>query len=86
MTERRILNRAARACVALEACGQMTPRDLTAKRLAYTCCRVVMLGMNGLDQIGPGSARTGKTEMDLTVADIKSRLRYEFKALMREIK
>ena len=86
MTDRRILNKAARACVALEVSGQMTPRDQAAKKLAYTLCRVVILGMNGLDQTAPGSARTGKSEMTLTTADIKNRLRDEFKAVLREIK
>ena len=85
-TDRDILNMAARACVALESCGYITARDAAAKRMAYTLCRVVLLGMNGLDQTAPGSARTGKSEMTLTTSDIKARLRDEFKAVMREIK
>jgi len=64
----------------------MAPRDRAAKELAYTLCRVVLLGMNGLDQSAPGSARTGKSRMTLTTSDVKTRLRNEFKALMREIK
>ena len=85
-TERRILNKVARACVSLENFGLMSPRDKAAISLAYTLCRVVVLGMNGLDQTSPGSARTGKSKMTLTAQEIRTRLNNEFKAVIGEVK
>ena len=81
-TDRRILNKFAKACVQLEACGYISERDKAAQSLAYTLCRVVLLGMNNLDQTAPGSARTGKSRMTLTPDDIKDRIQRQYEELM----
>lgn len=63
----------------------ISERDEAAKMLAYTLCRVVILGMNNIDVIGPGSTRTSKSKMMLTQSNIKERIQKEYKRLMETL-
>ena len=86
-TDKRMLRKAAKACVALEmGFAPVTERDRAAMSLAYSLCRIVVLGMNHVDQADMGSCRLRKDSMTLTKAEILSRLASEYDAVMREIK
>ena len=87
MTERIVLNRVARATVALElGFARTAPLERAAIELAYTLCRVVVLGTNSVDQTEIGSARLHRSKMTLSRKEVEERLRREFKAVMRELK
>lgn len=85
MTEKKVLNKVAKACVDLETTGIISPKDKAAIDLAYTLCRVVILGMNGLDQTEPGSSRICKSQITLTTEEILSRLAEELVKVMDKI-
>lgn len=87
MTDHRTLVKAARACSNLElGFGGFSHRDRAAISLAYTCCRVVVLCLNGYDQAAPGSSRVRKSGMPLTKKQVLARLQAEYDELVKDVK